>query len=401
MGAINIPQRRQKEESDPLDLVMKGLNIASSVYGIYSDTQRLEEMKKQSQLSAESAEQKRTEFKQSQTDRDLGEQNIVSPAGYRTLVEKGFEPVDPPEKPQPSILQTTVRTKRADGGFDDTKVYLRTPQQAKFGQQKTLEELRAENRQGEMKQKMDFAEKSIAAKGNARLKLFNQKQQQKETEAKKTQDSETLKNSSTLRKEYNSHPVTEATTTKFGSNELVQSIPDSMSERSPQDEVGLVFATMKMWDPTSAVKEGEYKLAEEARGMVDNLKNYANKLQNGDRLTDQQVAEMKTAVKRALEIQSIIQAKVDARYSALAVDYGLKPEQVIFNWQTDFSSTPAKTAPKVFVPAPQSQRGGGLRTPQPKPEMSPEDAAAKQWALENPKDPRAIKIIQSLKARGL
>ena len=64
------------------------------------------------------------------------------------------------------------------------------------------------------------------------------------------------------------------------------------NKKSPTatDDMSLIFGFMKMQDPNSTVREGEYATAEQTRGLSDKLVALYNKAYNGQRLTPEQRA---------------------------------------------------------------------------------------------------------------
>jgi hypothetical protein len=61
-------------------------------------------------------------------------------------------------------------------------------------------------------------------------------------------------------------------------------------EKSGAADIALVYAYMKMLDPTSVVREGEFATAENSGGVGATIQNLYNKLLNGGRLNDDQRA---------------------------------------------------------------------------------------------------------------
>jgi hypothetical protein len=60
--------------------------------------------------------------------------------------------------------------------------------------------------------------------------------------------------------------------------------------------IAIVFKFMKALDPTSVVREGEFSTAENSAGTPDKIRNYYNKVVNGERLGPSQIADfIKTA----------------------------------------------------------------------------------------------------------
>jgi hypothetical protein len=91
---------------------------------------------------------------------------------------------------------------------------------------------------------------------------------------------ETLKNEQLIRKEFTT------------ANKEFSDIQDGFSRfsegatsDSAAGDIALVYGFMKMNDPTSTVREGEYATAENAAGVPERVKQMWNKLQDGQRLT--------------------------------------------------------------------------------------------------------------------
>ncbi len=104
-------------------------------------------------------------------------------------------------------------------------------------------------------------------------------------------------------------------------------------------DIGLIFSYMKVLDPTSVVREGEYATAQNSGSLPQNIINQYNKLLEGTKLTPEQrtnfVSTMKTSAKTQYEkLKPIIN-----QYEEIAKDGDLKPESVIppsyRNWSVD------------------------------------------------------------------
>lgn len=131
---------------------------------------------------------------------------------------------------------------------------------------------------------------------------------------------------------------------------------------SPASDIGLIFGYMKMLDPGSVVREGEYATAQNAAGIDDRLRNTYNKIIKGEFLTPQQRQDFVDTAGR-LYGQARQGADTTAnRYRGLAKEYGLDEGRVValpdplagpkVN-QKKAEATPAKEAPKfgsVSVP---------------------------------------------------
>ncbi len=78
--AILMPNQKQKEEKeDDFTKVLKGLQVAGSLYGLYADTQKLTQMKADNELKLQEAARQREEFKMRQTEFDNKQKGVLNP----------------------------------------------------------------------------------------------------------------------------------------------------------------------------------------------------------------------------------------------------------------------------------------------------------------------------------
>jgi len=82
---------------------------------------------------------------------------------------------------------------------------------------------------------------------------------------------------------------------------------------APAATMGMIFTYMKMLDPTSVVRESEYRSAEAARGLPDFAKNIWNKIIAGERVSPEQIGDFV----RSAEVM----------YSSMRESYEHKKEQ--------------------------------------------------------------------------
>lgn len=104
------------------------------------------------------------------------------------------------------------------------------------------------------------------------------------------------------------------------------------SGATPASDMGLVFGLMKMYDPTSVVRETEYANAQNAGSVPERISNAYNKVLEGTILTPAQRADF---VRQAYNLQKEnvkIHNGQAKRFQALAKGYGLRPEMVADIW---------------------------------------------------------------------
>jgi len=97
---------------------------------------------------------------------------------------------------------------------------------------------------------------------------------------------------------------------------------------TPAGDVSLIFAYMKMLDPGSVVREGEFATAENTAGVPEQVRKIYNKVIKGKRLSANQrqayVAEANAVFAQYKQSQS----QIDNLYRQLSQQYGIDPELV-------------------------------------------------------------------------
>lgn len=97
---------------------------------------------------------------------------------------------------------------------------------------------------------------------------------------------------------------------------------------SAAGDIALIFNYMKMLDPNSVVREGEFATAENAGGVSQQVRAQWNKLIKGERLTEDQRQQFVRQAK-AQYMAAFDQYKtMSDRFSGLATGYGLDPENI-------------------------------------------------------------------------
>lgn len=156
------------------------------------------------------------------------------------------------------------------------------------------------------------------------------------------------------------------------------------NDNSPAGDIALVFGLMKTLDPGSTVREGEQAQASQATNIPGQVLNLYNRVVAGTRLTPEQRADFtrtarnqfgayETALNRHLEFYKGVGSRGGVNLSNIIPDTARAP-----------------TLPAGAQPAAQAA---------PAASMSPEDAAALDWARSNPADPRSAQILQRLGVR--
>ncbi len=131
---------------------------------------------------------------------------------------------------------------------------------------------------------------------------------------------------SKLRNEYNKNPVTLETGKRKSS---LNSLKAAKEQDSAGGDLAFIFSYMKMLDPGSVVREGEFANAQNAAGVPDRIRNLYNKTIDGKRLNPEQREDFYNTANALYQKQLIEQRKVDKRYEGLSKRSGIDPIDVI------------------------------------------------------------------------
>lgn len=127
------------------------------------------------------------------------------------------------------------------------------------------------------------------------------------------------------------------------------------------DDMALIYSFMKVWDPDSVVREGEYASARNAAGVPDRLKNAMSRVLSGNQLTPEQRAQFRDAAgaRYTSAAKQHEQDMNDAR-SRLANIPGVRPDLAIPDLRLPADRLPRVTenAAPSNAPAPGTVENG-------------------------------------------
>lgn len=155
---------------------------------------------------------------------------------------------------------------------------------------------------------------------------------------------EVRKEETDLRKEF------AAQTNKIGTP-VVQVAYDKVRKAaenpSAANDLGLIFGYMKILDPGSTVREGEFANAEQSGGVPDRVRNLYNKMLSGERLNPSMREDFVRSAKTAFQGQMELQNRINQQYSEIAKNQGLDPKQVVQNVFSEGAKGQPKSAEKA------------------------------------------------------
>ena len=112
---------------------------------------------------------------------------------------------------------------------------------------------------------------------------------------------------------------------------------------TPADDVALVFAYMKVLDPGSVVREGEFATAQNTGSVPERVWNMYNRALKGDRLTPNQRKNFSQSAENIAKDQGVRYDKKVSEYSRLATGYGFDPSMIVPDLRVDAPSPATPT----------------------------------------------------------
>lgn len=97
-------------------------------------------------------------------------------------------------------------------------------------------------------------------------------------------------------------------------------------------DIALIFNYMKILDPQSTVREGEFATAEQAGGVLESVLNTYNRLVTGGRLTPKVRGQFRSAASDLFATQLDTQVQSENIFRKLATDSGIQPNQVVLDF---------------------------------------------------------------------
>jgi hypothetical protein len=102
------------------------------------------------------------------------------------------------------------------------------------------------------------------------------------------------------------------------------------SEDSAVGDLSLIFGYMKMLDPGSVVREGEFATAQNAAGVPERIMNIYNKVASGERLNAGQRKAFKGQAEKLFQTAAEQEKTVRQGIERISKGYGLKTENIFY-----------------------------------------------------------------------
>lgn len=141
----------------------------------------------------------------------------------------------------------------------------------------------------------------------------------KQTELRKIENLE-FKNREDIINKREQHPVTKDT---YSISKSYNDIVSASKGENAASDLGMIFAYMKMLDPSSVVRESEQLTARQARSPEEALMNVEAWFKEGRTLTKSQIARFVAESKKIRDSQFKLQSEVDSSFKKRAGTRGL------------------------------------------------------------------------------
>lgn len=113
---------------------------------------------------------------------------------------------------------------------------------------------------------------------------------------------------------------------------------------SPAGDLSLIFNFMKLLDPGSVVREGEFATAQNSTGIPERIRNMYNKAMTGERLGSEQRADFLDQAGKLFSTQTQSQRLLETQYRGIAKRAGVRAEDVVVDFFGQAASGPSATA---------------------------------------------------------
>jgi hypothetical protein len=110
-----------------------------------------------------------------------------------------------------------------------------------------------------------------------------------------------------------------------------QKIETAAKNNTSAGDIALIYGFMKVLDPGSVVREGEFATAANAGGVADTVRNMYNRALSGQRIGENIRNDFLGQARNIIESQRVLSDDMVARYTGVAQNYKLDPNQVVFD----------------------------------------------------------------------
>lgn len=108
-------------------------------------------------------------------------------------------------------------------------------------------------------------------------------------------------------------------------------VKSAANNPSAAGDLSLIFGYMRMLDPGSTVREGEFANAQNAAGLPDQIRNQYNKILSGERLNPAQRKDFLNSARKKYAAQYAAQGRFSNSIRGIANRRGLRSEDIVLD----------------------------------------------------------------------
>lgn len=179
--------------------------------------------------------------------------------------------------------------------------------------------------------------------------------QEKEKNAARAAEPPTPQVIAELRKEFANAPTTKSF---IEVRDAFARIETTAKNRSAAGDLALIFGFMKMLDPGSVVREGEFATAQNAAGVPEQIMNLYNRVRTGERLSAAQRTDFVAQSKNLFRAQLDNYVATEEEFKRVAKSQNMKPDDVIIDHARAYRNLAGRAATRAEVEAAQKDAGG-------------------------------------------
>lgn len=139
-------------------------------------------------------------------------------------------------------------------------------------------------------------------------------------------------------------------------SQAYQKIETAAKNSSPAGDIALVYGFMKVLDPGSVVREGEFATAQNAGSVPESVRNMYNRAMSGERLGENTRLDFLNQARNIIESQRQISGDLVQRYTDIANRSKLNPEQVVFDPFSRIKTTQQRISETSTTPLPKRRK---------------------------------------------
>lgn len=144
----------------------------------------------------------------------------------------------------------------------------------------------------------------------------------------------------------------------FDTRDAYARVQQSANNPSPAGDLSLIFGYMRMLDPASTVREGEFATAQNATGVPQQVVNIYNRLLSGERLGPDQRADFLQQAKGLYGRAESQYKQLQDQYRGIAQRTGARPENVVIDFGLPPDTPQPRQAPDGHYYVPDPRRPG-------------------------------------------